>query len=442
VERFLAGETRAPTRREEAWRFTDLSRLYGRRPSKPPAVLQPAQVTALKAKIEEHTLEVCEGRVVVFVDGVHRPELSQVARSKEEGPKEGWRAGSIFEFSKEEQAELFREIEWAPEVGLRHTLASGSLPFSCLNQACVKDAACLVVDERGEMSAPVQFIFVSTSSQGEGGAEGEKDVRVSHPRLAVVARKRSAGKFVQSYIDLGSGTALANACTTVRVDRRAEVQHLHANELGPRGLMFDAVSVTTKKLSAYKNVFVNVGGELGRVNFQATLNGTEGRVDTEGVTITGEEQELDIHSYIHHRRKGGESNMYQCNIVSGDSHCVFKGRMKLEPRARGVTADQLIRSIMLTDSCTVDAMPTLEVCSGDVDCTHGATVADIDENEAFYLQSRGISRREARQVLMMGFAAQVYNQIPCEKMKKRLGERLYDVCPDVGIAKKYEYLSV
>ena len=110
--------------------------------------------------------------------------------------------------------------------------------------------------------------------------------------------------------------------------------------------------------------------------------------------MTSEEQELDIHSFIHHLRKGGQSNMYQCNIVSGDSHCVFKGRMKLEPRAREVKADQLIRSIMLTDSCTVDAMPTLEVCSGDVDCTHGATVADIDENEAFYLQSRGIGRRE------------------------------------------------
>jgi Fe-S cluster assembly protein SufD len=56
-------------------------------------------------------------------------------------------------------------------------------------------------------------------------------------------------------------------------------------------------------------------------------------------------------------------------------------------------------------------MPTLEVSSGDVECTHGATVADIDENEAFYLQSRGIPRREARQLLMMGFAAQIYNQV-------------------------------
>lgn len=445
VGRLVDGETRAPTRREEAWRFTDLSRVYSRRPGKAPAVLQPAQVALIKEKVKEHTLEVCEGRALVFVDGVFHPEFSPagvVEALREEGAREGWKVGSIFEFAGEEQQELLREIEWAPEVGMRHTLAAGSLPFACLNQACVKDAACLVVGEKGEMTAPVQFLFVSTTNEGEGGKEGGKEARVSHPRLVVIAKKRSAGKFVQSYIDVGGGVGLANACTTIKVDRRAEVQHLHANEMGGKGQLFDAVSVTTKKMSAYKNVFINVGGDVGRVNFQATMNGTEGRVDTEGLTVSGEEQELDIHSYIHHLRKDGKSNMYQCNIVSGDSHCVFKGRMKLEPRARGVKADQLIRSIMLTDSCTVDAMPTLEVCSGDVDCTHGATVADIDENEAFYLQSRGIGRREARQVLMMGFAAQVYNQVPCERMRKRLGDRLYEVCPEVGMAQKYEYLSI
>jgi Fe-S cluster assembly protein SufD len=340
-------------------------------------------VNEIQAKITEHTLEVCAGRVLVFVDGIYRQELSD--KSQISG-KEAWKVGSLvtdFPEGSPERAELLEEIIWAPEVGMRHTLAAGSLSFTSLNQACLRDAACLYVPEKVDMDAPVQFIFVSTT-----GTQSE-DARISHPRLAVIAHKRSTAKIVQSYIDIGPGVSMTNACTSIKCARRAEIQHLHANELGSKGQLFDSVSVGTKKLSIYKNVFINVGGEMGRVNFQATMNGTMGRVETEGLTVTGEEQELDIHSFIHHLRKGGVSNMYQCNIVSGESHCVFKGRMKLEPRAREVKADQLIRSIMLTDACTVDAMPTLEVCSGDVDCTHGATVADIDENEAFYLQSRG-----------------------------------------------------
>lgn len=167
-----------------------------------------------------------------------------------------------------------------------------------------------------------QFLFVSTSSESEG------DARISHPRLAVIARKRSSAKFVQSYVDVGelsgrsmanklaspspllaktvpclavpsplhplthththhitttqttgAGTALANAATSVKCERRSEVQHLHVNELGPKGQLFDAVSVGTRKMAAYKNVLINVGGETARVNFQATLNGTMGSVE-------------------------------------------------------------------------------------------------------------------------------------------------------------------
>ncbi len=80
----------------------------------------------------------------------------------------------------------------------------------------------------------------------------------------------------------GTGVALANAATSVRCDRRAEVQHLHTNEMGSKGQLFDAVSVMTKKAAAYRNVLINVGGETARVNFQATLNGTLGNVEVRG----------------------------------------------------------------------------------------------------------------------------------------------------------------
>lgn len=72
---------------------------------------------------------------------------------------------------------------------------------------------------------------------------------------------------------------MANAATTVHCERRSTVEHAHLNELGPKAALFDAVSVGTKKLASYKNVFVNVGAETARINFQATMNGTTSNVE-------------------------------------------------------------------------------------------------------------------------------------------------------------------
>ena len=90
----MEGEVRPPTRKEEAWRFTDLGKLYSKKHESAPAVLPMAQMDEIKAKIAEHTLEVCAGQVLVFVDGVYRAELSQTANLV----GHTWKAGSIRDF--------------------------------------------------------------------------------------------------------------------------------------------------------------------------------------------------------------------------------------------------------------------------------------------------------------------------------------------------------
>ena len=445
-----------PTKRDEAWRFTDLSQIYTNShstTSEKESEIEEEEddeqfsTTTKYTKdemmnhISECLWDIADGQQMVFVDGKFNAELSNLSNLPED-----ILAGSVQELfgdnndngnKRSMPEDLYKTLLWQPEIGVRHTLAAGSLPFAALNQACLKDAACIVIPEKYHLEKPIQILNVGTH-------QGNNSPTISFPRLHVIGRRRSSSSIIQSYTSIGEGVHLCNAITTFMVELRAQLKHYYVQEgsFDENYQHIDAVNVNVRKASDYQNVIVNMGGNLGRINFEATMNGTLANVETEGLTVTGTRQYLDTHSYIHHTRKEATSNMYQCNIASDESHCVFRGRMKLEGSAQKVKADQLTRSIMLTDECTVDAMPTLEVCAEDVECTHGATIADIDDQDAFYLQSRGIPRTEAKALLMLAFARKVYDKLPDTKLQERIFQRLRAVTPDSDFRRDRDYSSI
>jgi Fe-S cluster assembly protein SufD len=97
------------------------------------------------------------------------------------------------------------------------------------------------------------------------------------------------------------------------------------------------------------------------------------------------------------------SRQQQRNVIGDKGEAIFKGRIVVPQIAQGTDSDQLCRTLMLGDRARVIAMPTLEITADDVECSHGASVADLDENSMFYLASRGIDRQEARKLLLKGF---------------------------------------
>ena len=128
----------------------------------------------------------------------------------------------------------------------------------------------------------------------------------------------------------------------------------------------------------------------------------------------------DTHSFLLHAEPHATSHQLHKCIVDGKARAIFNGQIRVAPHAQGTDARQQSRNLLLSESARVDTKPQLEIYADDVKCSHGATVGQLDPEELFYLQSRGLNSDDARNLLTYGFAADVLNRIPVASLRRSL----------------------
>lgn len=131
----------------------------------------------------------------------------------------------------------------------------------------------------------------------------------------------------------------------------------------------------------------------------------------QGLTLGGEQQLLDFHSYICHASPDCSSLQEQRNALADRCRVVWKGAVVVPEGADNTTAHQLCRTLLLSDDARADVSPTLEISTDEVECTHGASVADLDDEMIFYLQARGLDREQARTLMLEGWARSFMSQV-------------------------------
>jgi Fe-S cluster assembly protein SufD len=136
------------------------------------------------------------------------------------------------------------------------------------------------------------------------------------------------------------------------------------------------------------------------------------------------EQLADTHSSIALSKPYGTSRQLQKCIVDDRAHVVFNGKVSVPQAAQQTDAGQLNRNLLLSSKARVDTKPQLEIVADNVKCTHGATVGQLDADEIFYLQSRGIDADSARSLLIYAFALDIINQIPIASLRQTLSQQV------------------
>ena len=139
-----------------------------------------------------------------------------------------------------------------------------------------------------------------------------------------------------------------------------------------------------------------------------------------GLTMIGGKQLADTHSTIALNYPHGTSRQLHKCIVGDRAHSVFNGKIFVPKAAQLTNAQQLNRNLLLSSKAKVDTKPQLEITADNVKCSHGATVSQLEDDEIFYLQSRGIDDNAARHLLINAFAAEIINQIPIPSLRERL----------------------
>jgi Fe-S cluster assembly protein SufD len=387
-----------PTAKDEEWRFTPLGPIAGTAW----ALGAPAAGAPVRADdLAPFRFDQPDWTTLVFVDGRFDPALSH--RPAQEG---GVTVETIAEA-------LARDPALGARVGTVAPL--DATPFAALNAAFAKEGAVVRVPAGGAPADPIHLLFVSTAA-GAGTS--------SQLRTLVVVEAGARAQIVESYVGVGEAKYFTNAVTEVVVAEGARVEHCRIQRESESGYHIGLTQVEQARDSHYRSFTLAMGGAIARHDLRARLGAENVETLLYGLYLGRGEQLVDNHTVIYHDQPNCRSWEVYKGILDGKSHAVFNGKVFVKPAAQKTDAKQTNRNLLLSSTAKVDTKPQLEIFADDVKCTHGATVGRLDESAYFYLQSRGIPRARAQELLTYAFAAEVVSEVESAPVREALDRLL------------------
>ncbi len=388
VER--VGVLTVPTTRDEEWRFTDISLLtkMSFHPVHTASNLQAADV--------EHFYIAEATTRLVFVDGVYASHLSNLAA-------DGVKVSNLASWFAENAGFAAHAAHLGQHVGFQHNV------FAALNTAFLHDGALVIVPRNVSAATPIQLLFVAT----------QKEV-VSYPRCLLLAEPGSAVTVIEDYVSLQDEAYFINAVTEIVLADNARVHHIRVQRENVQAFHIANCAVSLAQGSNYQSVSVALGARISRYNLNVLQAAERTECAVDGLALISGNQLADTHTCIDHAHPHGVSRQLHKCIVGGSAHAVFNGKIMVRQGAQRTDSQQSSRNLLLTGRAQVDTKPQLEIFADDVKCTHGATVGQLDSEEVFYLQSRGLSETAARNLLTYAFGAEIIDRIPVASLKIQL----------------------
>jgi Fe-S cluster assembly protein SufD len=281
-------------------------------------------------------------------------------------------------------------------------------------ESTLAEGVSIVVGRDVSVALPLHVIYVAA-----GGAAG---AGYAPSLLSVRVGRGSKAALVEEHV--GHGSAWSNAVTEIAVEDSARLDHIKVQDV-PRDSWHTArCEVKVEAQGAYNSTTAHLGGALSRQDTGARLMGCGATCALHGLTLAGGEQHSDTHTVVEHACARTTSDQLHKCVVSQGAHAVFHGKIRVLQDAQQVSANQLNRNLLLSHNSKVNTKPQLEIFADDVKCTHGATIGQLDLDQLFYLQTRGLGVAEARELLTYAFAAQVLDKITVEPVRTALGAAL------------------
>ena len=387
----LAG-ARFPSKKQEAYRFTDVSGLLERN-----FVLSASAVAGAEEAVSRMALPEAECAArVVFVDGVLSEKLSAVG-----GLPAGTAVGNLEVLPASDGSALGALAPSRADVvaGSKED-GEGDL-FAAVSEAAASDCAVVVVPDGVALAGAVHVIFLAS------GAEGS----LSAPRLLVRVGKGAEAAVVEEHATLGEALDSPFFCTPLAecdVGEGGKLSHVYVNAHSKGAYQVKRSCFRQAEGSELSHVEVTVGGRVSRHNLGLKQAGPKTATRIRSFVLCGRGQTGDLHSSLEFNHPGGESSqVHKCIAADRSSQGVFHGQIRVNKLAQRTDAGQLTKSLLLSRGASVNVMPNLQIIADDVACSHGATIADLNDEEVFYLRTRGIDEATARAALVASFGAEV-----------------------------------
>lgn len=403
-----------PTVRNEEWRFTDVSPIS--RTVFSISHFPEASGTGTDLKSDAlYSISPCR---MVFVNGTYSPGLSSFQTLPGQV-----RIGNLADFLREDSAILQQHISKYANVG--------DHAFTALNTAFFSDGAFIYLPKETVLDVPVHCIFLSAGGKNKKNRGSEPNL--SSPRILVVAERGSKASLIESYAGFEESSYFTNAVTEIWLGENAIVNHCKIQREGRNSFHVGSLYARQERNSTFISHSFSFGGGLVRSDVHAVLSDEGADCTLNGLYAVKGKQQVDHHTVIDHVRPHGTSRELYKGILDGKSKAVFNGKIIVRPDAQKTDAIQSNKNLLLSDEGLIHTKPELNIYANDVKCKHGATIGQIDSDVLYYLRSRGISKEEARRLLVYAFANEIIEGIGIHSVRDELNRLLRTAVIEGGI---------
>ena len=380
-----------PTRKDEEWKYTPLGLILDSSPaSDTTGSLDIEFVHGLKqAMPSAHT--------IVFLDGDYSEEYS-------DNPVAHENAGlSITHLSQLEDASL----NIAEEIILNSNLTDDNI-FQHIALGLSQAGLFINVDKNTDCKTPIHILHISTA---------HSITAFTNPVNIIRLANNSRLKVVEQFASPGDAAVITVPATYVHLADEAGLEYYKIGIENAETNHVCNTSVSVGVSGSFKSHQYLLGSNLTRSNLEVSFAGPDAEAILRGVYLGDDRQHLDMRTYLDHAHPHCSSDQHFRGILNGHSRGVFNGLVLVRKHAQKTDAQQSNKNLLLSRDARIDAKPQLEIYADDVKCAHGATVGELDSDALFYLQSRGIGKKDATLMLTRAFAAEVTQEINMDSLQ-------------------------
>ncbi len=241
------------------------------------------------------------------------------------------------------------------------------------------------------------------------------------PRVLVVVGEGASATLIDERRSPADSTAmLCNEFTEVLLKADAKFSYIRLQRWNESARELFGHRAVLKRNAHYSHIQIGLGGEMSKANLETILSETGAKADLLGILFGSGKQHFDFNTLQAHEAPHTTSDLLYKSVLKDTAKSIYTGLIRIEKEAKQTDAYQDNRSLLLSQGAKADSIPRLEILTDDVQCKHGVAVGPVDEDQVFYLMSRGLPRAEAERLIVSGFFNSVLSRVPVEALREEL----------------------
>ena len=389
MDQRLIKDFEIPNKKIEAWKYTDLKKVFEKNNFKP--LIKQDEAITDPLSIDSNILN------NIFFD----PEVNFVIF------KNGYLEKINIKSNDLEIESLDNKLE-NKVFNKKNFIRNDSLLD--INSSFLNDNLVIKVKKNIKLKEPISIFYYNC----------EQEKYLINNRINIILEENAEAEINEIFFSNNKSIYWNNVHNYISLKKNSKLEHYKIQLEANSALHSSSSSIDCDNSSIYNNFIFSVGGNMSRIEVISSINAANIDFNIKGLYLAKTNQHHDITTLMQHKHPESKSNQHIKGILQKDSSGVFQGKVVVSKDAQKTDAFQFNQNLLLSENAQVNIKPELEIYADDVKCSHGATTGELDEQMLFYLRSRGLNKEEAKKILIEGFINELFDDVANKKLKKKL----------------------